>query len=194
MFWRRVFDVIFLGLMASSAQTVTPGHTGKKAAQKAAATASSASADSQSIKRPKSFDMDAMDKGVDPCEDFYEYACGTWRKNNPIPSDQVFWARYNQLGEYNREVLHQILEKASNVTPERTKAAIIAGDFYSSCMNEAAVSRAGLEPLRGRLARITSISNREQFIRQVAWLHSMGVPALFEFGAQPDLHDATKEI
>ena len=146
------------------------------------------------IQRPQSFDLSAMDQSVDPCEDFYEYACGTWRKNNPIPSDQVFWARYNQLGEYNREVLHQILEKASNVTPERTKAAIIAGDFYSSCMNEAAVSRAGLEPLRGRLARIALITNRDQFLKQVAWLHSMGVPALFEFGAQPDLHDATKEI
>jgi len=61
-------------------------------------------------------------------------------------------------------------------------------------MNEAAVSRAGLEPLRGRLARIALITNRDQFLKQVAWLHSMGVPALFEFGAQPDLHDATKEI
>ncbi len=146
------------------------------------------------LQRPKSFDLGAMDQSVDPCEDFYEYACGTWRRNNPIPSDQVFWARYNQLGEYNREVLHQILEKAAIVAPERTKAATIAGDFYSSCMNEAAVGRAGLQPLHARLKRIASIANREQFIKQVAWLHSIGVPALFEFSAQPDLHDATKEL
>ncbi|HEV2992235.1 MAG TPA: M13 family metallopeptidase [Candidatus Angelobacter sp.] len=146
------------------------------------------------IQPPKSFDLNAMDRSVDPCEDFYEYACGTWRKNNPIPSDQVFWARYNQLAEYNREVLHQILERASIVTPERTKAAAIAGDFYSSCMNEAAVNHAGLEPLRARLARIASIHDRERFMKDVAWLHSLGVPALFEFNAQPDLHDATSVI
>ncbi|HEV3038186.1 MAG TPA: M13 family metallopeptidase [Candidatus Angelobacter sp.] len=152
------------------------------------------SASGSLIQRPQSFDLNAMDRSVDPCEDFYEYACGTWRKNNPIPSDQVFWARYNQLGEYNREVLHQILEKVSMVTPSRTRAATIAGDFYSSCMNEAAVTRTGLGPLHARLARISLIADREQFIKQVAWLHSAGVPALFEFNAQPDLHDATRMI
>ncbi|HEV3315343.1 MAG TPA: M13 family metallopeptidase [Candidatus Angelobacter sp.] len=146
------------------------------------------------IKRPQSFDLAAMDKSVDPCEDFYEYACGTWRRNNPIPSDQVFWARYNQLAEYNREVLHKILEQASVVTRERTQAATIAGDFYFSCMNETAVNREGLGVLKPHLARIMAISSREQLIESVAYLHSHGVPALFEFSAQPDLHDATREI
>src|SRR5436305_3532371 len=94
----------------------------------------------QVSQRPRSFDRTAMDISVDPCEDFDEYACGTWRKNNPIPSDQVFWARYNQLAEYNREVLRKILEQASVATPKRTQAAKIAGDFYSSCVNEAAIN------------------------------------------------------
>ena len=144
--------------------------------------------------RPQSFDLSALDKSVDPCDDFYEYACGTWRKNNPVPSDQVFWARYNQLAEYNREVLHKILEQAAVVTPGRTPAAKIAGDFYFSCMNQTTVNQQGLGPLKSQLARIASISNREQLLDSVAFLHSQGVPALFEFSAQPDLHDATTEI
>lgn len=144
--------------------------------------------------RPQSFDLSALDKSVDPCEDFYEYACGAWRKNNPVPSDQVFWARYNQLAEYNREVLHKILEQAAVVTPGRAPAAKIAGDFYFSCMNQATVNQQGLGPLKRQLARIAAISNREQLLDAVASLHSEGVPALFEFSAQPDLHDATTEI
>src|SRR5207244_6310884 len=49
--------------------------------------------------RPKSFDLAAMDKAVDPCSDFYQYACGTWRKNNPIPPDQARWGRFNERSE-----------------------------------------------------------------------------------------------
>ena len=143
--------------------------------------------------RPEMFDPGAMDKTVDPCEDFYEYACGTWRKNNPIPSDQVFWARYNQLGEYNREVLHKILEQAAGVQQGRSPAARTAGDFYASCMDQTDADRRGYEPLKPELARIAAISSREQLMQAVAHLHAIGVHAAFEFAAQPDLHDATMQ-
>lgn len=141
---------------------------------------------------PQMFDPEAMDLSVNPCEDFYEYACGTWRKNNPIPSDQVFWARYNQLGEYNREVLHKILEGAAAAPASLT--AKIVGDFYASCMDEASANRKGYSPLKPELTRITAISNRKQLIEALAHLQSVGVPVMFEFRAEPDLHDATREI
>jgi len=146
------------------------------------------------VQRPQSFDLGALDKSVDPCDDFYEYACGTWRKHNPIPPDQVFWARYNQLAEYNRQVLRQILEQAAVETPGRTQAVKVVGDFYSSCMNETTANRRSLKPLKSQLSQIASISTRQQLIDTVAYLHSQGIPVLFEFSAQPDLHDATREI
>ncbi|HZU44026.1 MAG TPA: M13 family metallopeptidase N-terminal domain-containing protein, partial [Terriglobales bacterium] len=67
-----------------------------------------------------SFDITAMDKTIDPCVDFFKYACGGWMVKNPIPPDQSRWGRFDELQERNRDVLHDILEKASAPDPKRS--------------------------------------------------------------------------
>jgi predicted metalloendopeptidase len=182
--------------MGASAQTsapVTPAT--KKAPRKPGATAKAPEAKSTNpIKRPKSFDMDAMDKTVDPCEDFYQYACGSWRKNNPIPPDQARWGRFNELNEYNRQTLHQILEKASVKSAKRSPIMQKIGDFYATCMDEKTVDAKGSAPLKPLLDRIAAVSSKDQFVDTLSAMQSQGIPALFNFGAQPDLHNASMEI
>lgn len=142
------------------------------------------------VEHPRSLDLNALDRSVDPCEDFYEYACGTWLKNNPVPADQGFWARYNQVAEYNREVLRGILENAAKTAPQRTHLTGTIGDFYFSCMDEASANQKGARPLKPELDRIAAISNRDQLIDILASLHARGLEAPFAFEARPDLHDA----
>ncbi len=200
MLWKRTLLCIVLGAMTAAAQTGNVG--GRKAASEAApgadktAAAKTAAATNgdKVIPRPKSFDLGAMDKTVDPCEDFYEYACGTWRKNNPIPSDQSRWGRFNELADYNRQFLHNILEKASANDPKRTPVMQKIGDMYGSCMDEKAVNAQGSKPLKPELDRIAAISNKDQLLETIAYLHSLGVQALFGFGSSPDLHNASTII
>ncbi len=68
----------------------------------------------------KSLDLSAIDKTADPCTDFYQYACGNWVKDNPIPSDQTTWARsFSILNERNRYLLWQELMQRGQLIPSR---------------------------------------------------------------------------
>ena len=110
----------------------------------------------------KSFDLSAMDRTADPCSDFYQYTCGNWMKNNPIPPDQTRWGRFNELIERNQYLLYKELEAAAKPSPSRTPLEVKYGDFYASCMDSAAANAKGMEPLKPALASIAALEDKKQ--------------------------------
>jgi putative endopeptidase len=193
MLWKQVLPCLVMMMVTAGAQTGS-APTKKPLKESAAASVEKTESAEKTVVRPKSYDLDAMDKTVDPCQDFYQYACGSWRKNNPIPPDQSRWGRFNELADYNRQFLHKILEKDSANDPKRTPVEQKIGDMYQSCMDEAAVNKQGSAPLKPELDRIAAITTKDQLVDTIAYLQSLGVQALFGFGASPDLHNASMQI
>jgi putative endopeptidase len=140
------------------------------------------------------FSIANMDTKADPCADFYQYACGTWMAKNPIPADQSSWGISSQLRDHNREILHGILEKASVDNPKRSAVEQKIGDFYSSCMDEAAIEKLGVQPIAEDLKRIDAIQSKDQIVAELVRLHPLGVDVLFNFSSGPDAKNSTQTI
>jgi len=129
----------------------------------------------------ESFTPDQVDKTLDPCNDFFRYACSKWLKANPIPADQAGWGTYNKLAIWNVAAIHSTLEDAAKPAASRSAADQKAGDHYASCMDEATVNRAGITPLKPALDKITALKDRSQLPELVASLQLIVRPANLNF-------------
>src|SRR5262244_1723441 len=117
-----------------------------------------------SKKAAPGFSLDNIDKSVDPCVDFYQYACGNWMKKTEIPADQAQWLSFIELDERNNLTMKKILEDASVDKPGRDAVTQKIGDLYGSCMDEKAANEKGFQPVKSELDRIAAVKDKGALI------------------------------
>src|ERR1700738_1840985 len=149
---------------------------------------------SSSTRPAPGFSLDTIDKTIDPCVDFYQYACGNWIKNSEIPPDQSQWVSFVELHERNLGIEHGILEKAAAGGASRNAVDQKIGDLYGSCMDEKSLDAKGIAPVKPELDRIAAVNDKSALIDEIAHVHLIGPNPLFNFYSQSDLHNADQVI
>lgn len=134
-------------------------------------------------------DVGDLDRKAQPCDDFYEFANGTWRDHNPIPASMTRWSKRWQAGENAKDRLHDILEAAAaeKDAPKGSTEQII-GDYYAACMDEARVNARGMDPVKPWFAKIDAAGDVASLQEVMAQLHDILVNAPFVMGSQQDPH------
>ena len=152
-------------------------------------------AQSKTTNASDSLHLDWCDKNVAPQDNFYQYANGSWQKNNPIPDAYSQWNAFSVLDKTNLERIHKILiQAANNKHAKNATAEQIVGSLYASAMNTDLIEKLGTKPLQPELNKISAISNENELQQEIANLHQIGVNVLFNFTNMQDFHDSTQMI
>ena len=162
-----------------------------------AAAQSSAPAGQQEPALPysPSLNTSSMDKSINPCVNFYRYACAGWKRLNPIPADQTSWSVYAKLYEDNLNFLHGILVAASADSSSRDTATREIGDFFSACMDESAIEKRGFSPIQPDLDAIAALRSTRELAPLIARLQlSYGRSFLFSAGSTQDPDNSEQVI
>src|SRR5712675_2282271 len=143
-----------------------------------------------------SLDVPSMDKSADTCVDFYQYTCGGWMKNNPIPADQASWSVYGKLTVDNQRFLWGILDELAKKTTGRNSTQQKIGDYFSACMNEAEAEKLGATPLKPALDEIAAIKSKKELPALLGREHLANATQnlFFGFGSDQDFSDSSQVI
>ncbi|HEX8618196.1 MAG TPA: M13 family metallopeptidase [Thermoanaerobaculia bacterium] len=136
-----------------------------------------------------------IDRSVDACSNFYDYANGAWRAANPMPPTMQRWSRRWAAGEQSKEQLRAILDDVTRRTdwPKGSIDQQIA-DFYGSCMDEKRVNALGITPVQPLLSEIDRIHDAASLQAAIAMLHNVQINTPFGIASTPDNHNPSQVI
>lgn len=139
----------------------------------------------------------SMNRSIDPCDNFYEYACGGWAQNNPIPESKGFWGIYSVLQEDNERIVRQLLTGAAS----NSEAIKKSKTFYDACMNLTAVNKKGATPLLDIINKLGGWNVTKDwnsfnfdFNEKLQAVHRYSVPVFFSTDVDADDKNSAKNI
>jgi len=144
----------------------------------------------------KLIDPANMNLSVKPGDDFYEYASGTWIKNNPVPAKETRWGSFNELRDFNINAVKGLVQEAAADrsapagSPKRR-----VGDFYTAAMDSLTIEKLGYTPIKADLARIKKIKDLQGVLQETITMRSAGIASpMFGFYVSQDRKNVNKYL
>lgn len=123
--------------------------------------------------------VENLDTTAVPQNDFYQYACGGWMANHPLPGEYSRFGSFDELGLRNLEQVNGLITDIAAKQHRHGSVEQKIGDFYNLAMDTARRNQEGIEPLRKTLEDIQQISQREQLSEKLGASMDYGLFAMY---------------
>ena len=138
--------------------------------------------------------LDNLDTTVSPLDDFYQYACGGWLKNNPLDAEHSRYGSFDFLAEENQKQLKGIIDSVSANHNQPGSIADKIATLYNIGMDSVRLQQQGAEPLKTFLDEINAIKTRDDINDEIIKMHKRGNHVLFAVFGEADKDDAKQCI
>ncbi|TPG10578.1 M13 family peptidase [Rhodanobacter glycinis] len=142
------------------------------------------------------FDVSELDPSINVCQDFNGFVNSKWVAANPIPADRTRWGAFDQLAEASLNTQHDLADKAAKgaATAQAGSIEQKIGYLYQSGMDEAAIEKAGFDPIKPKLDAIAGLKNGSDVASYITKSYVDGDGQVFSFGSGADFHHADMQI
>ena len=138
--------------------------------------------------------MSNLDTNVKPQEDFYQYACGGWMKNHPLPAAYSRYGSFDQLQEDNDKRINSILDELRKGTYAKGTIEQKLSDFYKLAMDQKRRNKEGVSPVMPIIKKMEAAQTKEQLFEIQKELMQYGDQQFMYMGFGADDKNATENI
>lgn len=126
--------------------------------------------------------------------DFYQFACGGWKKNHPLTDEYPQYGSFNALAENNNQQLKDLITGLADKPHSAGSVDQKIGDLYAIAMDSVKLNQDGAQPILPLLKRIAGMKTQQDVLPMMADLVNEGVGSYFGFGVAADEKNSTMNI